>query len=142
MNAIVVSDLHIGSRYFLFKEFEQFLNQKMEDVIRSNRQVDVIVAAELEKSTTKFPSDWHKFARDMRKRYKRMGIDNKVRIGFNPNWWSKFNPTSERELLEFRSFVKEMDFIAPSFYGDWSKMTNPCSTWKNVASRKKNYWRL
>jgi len=32
MNAIIVSDLHIGSRYFLHRNFEQFLNNIPEDV--------------------------------------------------------------------------------------------------------------
>jgi len=32
MNAIIISDLHIGSRYFLCHNFEQFLNNIAEDV--------------------------------------------------------------------------------------------------------------
>ena len=31
MNAIIVSDLHIGSRYFLYKDFERFLGSISED---------------------------------------------------------------------------------------------------------------
>ena len=31
MNAIIVSDLHIGSKYFLYRDFESFLNNISED---------------------------------------------------------------------------------------------------------------
>jgi DNA polymerase II small subunit/DNA polymerase delta subunit B len=31
MNAIIVSDLHIGSRYFLYQAFERFLRNIPED---------------------------------------------------------------------------------------------------------------
>jgi hypothetical protein len=120
----------------MFLEFEDFIKNKSKEISRGNRQVDVVIAAELEKSTTKYPAQWLKFAQKMRKRFEKMGIPGKkVRIGFNPNWDPKADP-SLTECNDYNAFVEEMDFIAVSFYGDWRKLTNLGATWKDVTEKK------
>jgi hypothetical protein len=119
----------------LFEDFFVFLKKNKENIKQkikqNNRQIDIVISAELEKSTITYPSQWKKLTLSMKKRLAEFELGELIKVGYNPNW----RPAHDnwRNYKEFNSFIKELDFIAPSFYGNWTTAATSNSDWKSVS---------
>ena len=89
------------------------------EILDSTRGVDLIPAAELERSTTAFPGEWVDLIWKARAAFAADGLSARIRIGLNLNWFPAYDPDPE-QCGDFGQLIHEADYIAPSFYGNWS----------------------
>lgn len=109
----------------VFGEFKVWL-KRHSHLVREG-EIDVIIAAELDRAMTKYPEHWLHYLKEFRKFLTSIELDDKVRIGLNPNWYPMYHPKNDDECSDYRELVGQADFIAPSFYGDWSRVERGAS---------------
>jgi len=117
-------DFQPDDQYYnaMFNPFLEWLSTHRKQVLNAHRTIRVIVAAELERSTTKYPEKWKALTSKMRKNLDELGLSSLVKIGYNPNWSPHADfKKDENSCTVFNQFVSSFDFVAPSFYGDWSR---------------------
>ena len=100
-------------------EFNNWLASNAKEILQSDRQISLVPAAELERSTASYPAEWIDLIHESRGKFQAMGLESKVRIGLNLNWYPAYDP-KDAACSQFSKLIQESDFIAPSFYGDWS----------------------
>jgi hypothetical protein len=106
----------------MFGTFFDWLERHKDDLRGGGRNVSLVISAELETSTTWYPAQWWSVVRHLRQKFELLGLAGKVPVGFNPNWWPMAKFKDAQGCSDFKNFVKSVDFVAPSFYGDWSRM--------------------
>ncbi len=116
----------------LFGEFQEWLKSHAGELAKGERQVDVLVSAELERSIAFYPQDWKALVQKFKNRFKEMGFSKNVRLGFNPNWSPAYYP-EHNNIQALKDFIESVDFIAPSFYGDVTSFQGGA---KNVERKK------
>jgi len=118
-------DFTPDENYFqlMFAPFLNWLSIHRDEIKKEHRFVAVVVAAELELSTTKYSGQWVKLVSHLKSKLQDMDLKDKVKIGFNPNSTPKdYFRSVDNSCSDFVEFVKGLDFVAPSIYGDWSKI--------------------
>jgi hypothetical protein len=100
-------------------EFHSWVAAHAKEIAGSQRQVELVPAAELERSTASYPGEWIDLIHESRRKLLDLGLESKIRIGLNLNWYPAYDPKGPA-CAEFSELIHESDFIAPSFYGDWS----------------------
>ena len=112
--------------HLAFDEFLSWLAPKTSAVNQGGRHVDVILAGELETSIAKHASDWAGLAQKLRAKFTSMGfLDHVVRVALNPNWTPLDSIGKSPDCTGLHGLLSEMDFIAFSAYGDWSRIQKP-----------------
>jgi len=53
---------------------------------------------------------------------KKLGLEEKVLLGIQANWYPAADPDSNN-CADFRNWISSLDFVSPSMYGDWSKLS-------------------
>jgi hypothetical protein len=127
----------------VFGEFNRWLREHASELAASRTQVDIVPAAELERSTATYPSEWSALVRRMRADIPEP-LRTRARIGMNPNW----NPhatnqiPTEENCDAYREMVRSFDFVAPSLYGNWQPvldaedgLTGVRGRWDDVTRR-------
>ncbi|MCC7440863.1 MAG: hypothetical protein IT285_04480 [Bdellovibrionales bacterium] len=138
-------DVHPDSNFesAMFGEFNTWLAAHATELAASGTQVDIVPAAELERSTASYPAEWSDLLTRMRAGIP-AAIRSRVRVGMNPNWHpmaTNLMPTAAN-CSAYRELVGSFDFVAPSFYGNWQDVlaaSDPVAgvsgRWADVRSR-------
>lgn len=101
-----------------FGEFVSWVSKRRTDLQNSQRTVDVIAAAELDDSMQVLPEKWTELASDLRARL----AAPEVRLGLNPNSDPALHEKYDLHCADYRKMLEAYDFVAPTLYGDWSRV--------------------
>jgi len=87
-------DIIPDSQYLskLFEEFWSWLHERKEAIQRSGRKIHVIIASELERSTTEYPQAWCEFARSMKKQLQHMRLADLSDLAFTSTGTRSIGP--------------------------------------------------
>lgn len=111
-------------RHGTFDAFEGWLKGKVAELNAGKRRVDVVLAAELERSVARHGTAWVSLTSKLRQDFAALGIQpGGVRIGYNPNWSPLRSMGRSPDCAGMQAFVAGVDFLSWSGYGDWSDTT-------------------
>jgi hypothetical protein len=102
-----------------YDEFLSWVERHSHEIAQGPQKVRISLETELEDSTAQHPRDWISFTNSVRARLSAVGLNAKIPLGIQPNWYPWADP-GPADCSDYRTWIGSLDFLSPSMYGDWS----------------------